>query len=86
MTNVFEQFNSTVQKAIDTFKSKEVSNQIIDFNVDAYNNTIALFDTVSNQSFTTYTKEVKKFNETLRENAKKAVEFASNQKVFAGSK
>lgn len=86
MTNVFEQFNSTVQKAIETIKSKEVSNQIIDFNIDAYNNTIALFDTVSNQSFTTYTKEVKKFNETLRENAKKAVEFASNQKVFAGSK
>lgn len=86
MTNVFEQFNTTVQKAIDTFKSKEVSNQIIDFNIDAYNNTIALFDTVSNQSFTTYTKEVKNFNETLRENAKKAIEFASNQKVYKGSK
>lgn len=86
MTNIFEQFNSTVQKAVETLKSKEVSNQIIDFNVDAYNNTIALFDTMSNQSFTTYTKEVKKFNESLRENAKKAIEFTINQKVLKDSK
>jgi len=66
---------------------KDLTNTVIDFQVDTYQKSVGFFDTITNNNFTTYTKELTKYSETVRENAKKAIDFVADKtQVSKGSK
>lgn len=66
---------------------QQMTNSFIDFQVDAYQRSVDFFDTITNNNFTTYTKELTKYSETVRENAKKTIDFVADKaQVSKGSK
>jgi hypothetical protein len=56
----------------------------IDFNKQLIDNTIAYFDSITDNQFTTYSKKVVTFNQNAAEDAKKIVKSETN-KTKAGN-
>jgi hypothetical protein len=54
-------------------KAEAASLKTIDFNKGIIDNTIAYFDSVTDNSFTTYTKKVVNLNKNIAEDAKKII-------------
>jgi hypothetical protein len=54
-------------------KLKQLTLKTIDFNKDLVDQTIAYFDNVTDNSFTTYTKKVVNLNKNIAEDAKKII-------------
>ena len=54
-------------------KAEEVTLKTIDFNRALVEHTIAYFDSVTDNSFTTYTKKVVNLNKNIAEDAKKII-------------
>ena len=62
---VFYTFNDLSRKA------EEAAVKTIDFNKQLIDNTIAYFDSITDNQFTTYTKKAVTFNQNAAEDAKK---------------
>ena len=54
-------------------KAEEISLKTIDFNKALVEHTIAYFDSVTENNFTTYTKKVVNLNKNIAEDAKKII-------------
>lgn len=54
-------------------KSEELAVKTIDFNKAIMDHTIAYFDSVTDNQFTTYTKKAVNLNENIAEDAKKII-------------
>lgn len=54
-------------------KSEELAVKTIDFNKAVMDHTIAYFDSVTDNQFTTYTKKAVNLNENIAEDAKKII-------------
>ena len=70
---VFYTFNDVSRKA------EEAAVKTIDFNKQFFDNTIAYFDSMTDNQFTTYTKKVSTFNQNVAEDAKKIVKSEANK-------
>ena len=64
-------------------KAEEAAVKTIDFNKQLLDNTIAYFDSITDNQFTTYTKKVVTFNQNVAEDAKKIVKTESTTKTKA---
>lgn len=73
MQAVFNPFN---QEEVKSFISKG-----FDYQNEIVKNSYAMFDYFTKNSFTTYTREVVKFNESLVQNAKKILQLGDTTKV-----
>ena len=60
-------------------KAEEISLKTIDFNKALVEHTIAYFDSVTENHFTTYTKKVVNLNENIAEDAKKIIKSESKK-------
>jgi hypothetical protein len=58
-------------------KAEEAAVKTIDFNKQFIDNTIAYFDSITDNQFTTYTKKVVTFNQNAAEDAKKIIKSES---------
>ena len=54
-------------------KAEDATIKTIDFNKDLVDHTIAYFDSVTDNTFTTYTKKVVNLNKNIAEDAKKII-------------
>jgi hypothetical protein len=68
---VFYNFNDLNRKA------EDAAVKTIDFNKQLIDNTIAYFDSITDNQFTTYSKKVVTFNQNAAEDAKKIVKSES---------
>jgi hypothetical protein len=75
---VFYTFNDLSRKA------EEAAVKTIDFNKQLLDNTIAYFDSITDNQFTTYSKKVVTFNQNAAEDAKKILKSEAN-KTKAGN-
>ena len=75
---VFYTFNDLNRKA------EEAAVKTIDFNKQLIDNTIAYFDSITDNQFTTYTKKAVTFNQNAAEDAKKILKSETN-KTKAGN-
>ncbi len=60
---------------------KDFISKGFEFQSETFKNSFAMFDYFTKNSFTTYTKEIVKFNEAMVENAKKILQLGDNTKV-----
>jgi hypothetical protein len=60
-------------------KAEDATIKTIDFNKALVDHTIAYFDSVTDNSFTTYTKKVVNLNKNIAEDAKKIVKSESKE-------
>ena len=60
-------------------KAEDATIKTIDFNTALVDHTIAYFDSVTDNSFTTYTKKVVNLNKNIAEDAKKIVKSESKE-------
>jgi len=60
-------------------KAEDATIKTIDFNKVLVDHTIAYFDSVTDNSFTTYTKKVVNLNKNIAEDAKKIVKSESKE-------
>jgi hypothetical protein len=75
---VFYTFNDLNRKA------EEAAVKTIDFNKQLIDNTIAYFDSITDNQFTTYTKKAVSLNQNMAEDAKKILKSEAN-KTKAGN-
>ena len=75
---VFYTFNDLNRKA------EEAAVKTIDFNKQLIDNTIAYFDSITDNQFTTYTKKAVTLNQNMAEDAKKILKSETN-KTKAGN-
>ena len=75
---VFYTFNDLSRKA------EEAAVKTIDFNKQLIDNTIAYFDSITDNQFTTYTKKAVTLNQNMAEDAKKILKSEAN-KTKAGN-
>jgi hypothetical protein len=75
---VFYTFNDLSRKA------EEAAVKTIDFNKQLLDNTIAYFDSITDNQFTTYTKKAVTLNQNMAEDAKKILKSEAN-KTKAGN-
>jgi hypothetical protein len=60
-------------------KAEAATLKTIDFNKEMIDNTIAYFDSVTENNFTTYTKKVVNLNKNIAEDAKKIIKAESKE-------
>ena len=70
---VFYTFNDLNRKA------EEAAVKTIDFNKQLIDNTIAYFDSITDNQFSTYTKKAVTLNQNMAEDAKKIVKSEANK-------